>query len=72
MNEAKHKEELMHDSQTFGWTLHDLRRTTATRMAEIGIAPRVIKCLLGHAMPGVAARYNHASYISELRDALKK
>jgi integrase len=71
-NEAKRKEKLMRDSQTSAWTLHDLRRTTATRMAEMGIAPHIIERLLAHAMPGVAAHYNRATYISEMRDALQQ
>jgi integrase len=71
-NEAKRKQKLMHASQTSGWTLHDLRRTTSTRMAEMGIAPHVIERLLAHSMPGVAARYNRASYLPEMRDAMEK
>jgi integrase len=71
-SEGRHKRDLLKRSQTSGWTLHDLRRTTATRMAEMGIAPHIIERLLAHSMPGVAARYNRASYISEMRDALQK
>jgi integrase len=71
-SEGRRKRELMKLSQTSGWTLHDLRRTTSTRMAEQGVAPHVIERLLAHSMPGVTARYNRASYIPEMRDALKK
>jgi hypothetical protein len=39
-------------------------------MAELGIYPHVIERLLAHAMPGVAARNNRASYIPEMREAL--
>ena len=30
------------------WTLHDLRRTAATRMADIGVQPHVIEAVLNH------------------------
>jgi integrase len=35
------------------WTLHDLRRTLATHMNNMGIAPHVVEQLLGHSMPGL-------------------
>src|SRR5216683_326480 len=72
-NEARRKEKLMVDSQTCGWTLHDLRRTTATRMAEMGIAPRVIERILAHSsgsISRVAAIYNRATYLPEMKSAL--
>jgi integrase len=43
------------------WTLHDLRRTCATGLAELGVLPHVIECVLNHLSgfrPGVAAIYN--------------
>ena len=30
------------------WTLHDLRRTMATRMADLGVQPHVIEAILNH------------------------
>ena len=39
------------------WRLHDIRRTTATGMANIGIAPHIIEAVLNHisgARAGVA------------------
>jgi hypothetical protein len=30
------------------WRLHDLRRTVATGMAEIGISPHVVEAVLNH------------------------
>lgn len=55
------------------WTLHDLRRTFATRLAEMGIGIHVIERLLNHAsgqISGVVATYNRASYMSEMRQAV--
>ncbi|MGA8587057.1 MAG: integrase arm-type DNA-binding domain-containing protein [Roseiarcus sp.] len=55
------------------WTLHDLRRTAATGMAELGVAPHVIEAVLNHASghkAGVAGVYNQARYANETRRAL--
>jgi integrase len=55
--------------------LHDLRRTFATRLAEIGIAPHVIERLLNHIrgqISPVAAIYNRHSYLPEMREAVSK
>lgn len=54
------------------WTIHDLRRTLATHMNNMGIAPHVVEQLLGHAMPGVMAIYNRSQYLPEKLDALSK
>jgi integrase len=55
------------------WTLHDLRRTTATSMAGLGIAPHVVEAVLNHksgTIKGVAAVYNKYSYSAEKKHAL--
>jgi integrase len=55
------------------WTLHDLRRTCATRMADLGILPHVIEAVLNHVSghkSGVAGIYNRALYEPEKRQAL--
>jgi integrase len=55
------------------WTVHDLRRSAATHMAEIGIAPHIIEAILNHVSghkAGVAGIYNRASYDKEKRVAL--
>ncbi|MFU2315664.1 tyrosine-type recombinase/integrase [Rahnella sp. PCH160] len=54
------------------WTLHDLRRSLATKLNELGIAPHVVEQLLGHSMPGVMAIYNRSQYLTEKLDALNK
>jgi integrase len=56
-----------------GWTFHDLRRTCASGMAEIGVGPHVIEAVLGHTggiIRGVARTYNRFDYVSEQRQAL--
>ena len=43
------------------WTLHDLRRTVATRMADLGVQPHIIEAVLNHVSghkAGVAGIYN--------------
>jgi integrase len=55
------------------WTVHDLRRTVATRMAELGVQPHIIEAVLNHVSGhkgGVAGIYNRATYDKEKRDAL--
>jgi len=55
------------------FTLHDLRRTAATGMAEIGIAQHVLEKVLNHTggkISGVAATYNRFEYLTERRAAL--
>jgi integrase len=54
------------------WTFHDLRRSAASGMAEIGIAPHVVEAALNHksgTIKGVASVYNRYSYLSEKRAA---
>jgi integrase len=57
------------------WHLHDLRRTCATGMAELGVQPHIIEAVLNHVSghkAGVAGIYNRARYEGEMRDALTK
>lgn len=57
-------------SNVTNWTLHDLRRTYATRMAALGCPPHIIEKLLNHVsgqISGVAAVYNRHNYIEEAR-----
>jgi integrase len=53
--------------------LHDLRRTAATHMAKLGVAPHVVDRILNHSsgtIRGVAAVYNRFEYQDERRAAL--
>ena len=46
------------------WTTHDIRRTVATRMADLGIAPHVIEPILNHQgghKAGPAGVYNSSN-----------
>ena len=55
------------------WVHHDLRRTAATKMAEIGIAPHIIEAVLNHVSghkAGVAGIYNRSKYDVPKRHAM--
>ncbi len=55
------------------WTIHDLRRTVATGLAMLGVAPHVIERVLNHVsgtFAGVAGVYNRFQYQDEMRAAL--
>jgi integrase len=57
------------------WGIHDLRRTAATGMADIGIQPHVVEAVLNHvsgSKRGVAGVYNRSTYSAERKIALKK
>jgi integrase len=57
------------------WRIHDLRRTAATHMAELGVQPHIIEALLNHVSGhkgGVAGIYNRAKYADEMRHALQR
>jgi integrase len=57
------------------WKLHDIRRSVATGMADLGILPHIIEVVLNHASghkAGVAGVYNKSSYTNEVKEALKR
>ena len=56
------------------WTLHDLRRTAATYMAQAGVPPQVLSALLNHSpgsVQGITSIYNRFRYTDERRMALQ-
>jgi integrase len=61
------------DDEVKPWTMHDLRRSTATGMAKLGVQPHVIECVLNHwggFRAGVSSVYNRNPYAAEMRQAL--
>ncbi|KZR04307.1 integrase [Klebsiella aerogenes] len=52
------------------WSIHDLRRTAKTKMAELGVLPHVSEKVLGHKLSGVLAIYDQHSYLREQQEAL--
>jgi integrase len=64
-----------HSNPLPAWRLHDLRRTVATRLGDIGILPHVVETVLNHISghrAGVAGIYNRATYAIEKREALRR
>jgi integrase len=53
------------------FTSHDLRRTAATRLGDLGTSDELVERILGHAPTGVSRKhYNHAKHIEPMRQAL--
>lgn len=52
------------------WVPHDLRRTAATKMNEVGVQPHVVEKILNHKMVGVMAVYNRYDYWPECVSAM--
>lgn len=55
------------------WRLHDIRRTVATRLSDLGVLPHVVEAILNHASghkAGVAGIYNRSAYAAEKSAAL--
>jgi len=55
------------------WTIHDIRRTVATRMADLGVQPHIIEAVLNHRSGykgGISGIYNRSSYDREVRAVL--
>jgi integrase len=55
------------------WTLHDLRRTFCTRLADLGVLPHVIEQILNHQSghrAGIVAVYNKSTYEREVKAAM--
>lgn len=65
---------LLADSSLPHWTFHDLRRSCATGMADLGIGPHIVEAILNHisgSKSGVAGLYNRSKYDEERRRALE-
>ncbi|WP_421693931.1 tyrosine-type recombinase/integrase [Aestuariivirga sp.] len=66
------KKRLDSASGVTGWVLHDLRRTVATGMAGLGVAPHVADKILNHqsgTISGIAAIYQRHEFLAERKAA---
>ena len=61
-------------SGTQGWTRHDLRRTGATMLGEMGELPDIIEAALNHVSirSPLAATYNRSRYRPQVAAALQR
>jgi integrase len=72
-NSWNYAKRFLNDGIAEEWRLHDIRRSVATGMAEIGIEPHVIETVLNHVSGhkgGVAGIYNRARYEKRVTSAL--
>lgn len=53
------------------WSPHDLRRTMASRMGDLGVAPHVIERCLNHIQQGIVAVYQRQEYLLERQAAFE-
>lgn len=53
------------------WSPHDLRRTMASRMGDLGVAPHVIERCLNHIQQGIVAVYQRQEYMVERQAAFE-
>jgi integrase len=65
---------LQAQSDTTAWQRHDLRRTGATLMGEMGTDAAVIEAALNHAVlhSSTAAIYNRSRYTAQVAEALQR
>ncbi len=71
---SRAKRRLDKSSGVTNWRLHDLRRTAATGMARLGVAPFVVERVLNHATSAagpLAAVYQRYDYAKEKEEALR-
>lgn len=54
------------------WTPHDLRRTAATKMSELGASDEIVDAILNHKKKGVIGTYNRNKYDKEKQKWLTK
>lgn len=62
-----------HDTETqvSDWRIHDLRRTAASGMASLGIAPHVVEAVLNHTPAKLQRTYQVYLYANEKKAALE-
>jgi integrase len=72
-NWDREAKQVMTASRAIGWTRHDLRRTGATLLGELGVEPFIVEAALNHAVvhSSLAATYNQARYRPQVRAALQ-
>jgi integrase len=73
-NWDRETKEIQEASGTAGWTRHDLRRTGATMLGEMGELPDIIEAALNHVSihSPLAATYNRSRYRPQVKAALQK
>jgi integrase len=68
-------DELRRHAKVYGFRLHDIRRTVASILGQIEVAPHVIEAILNHksgVISGIAAIYNKYGYEREKAIGLRR
>jgi integrase len=71
-NFAKVKRELDRLSDVTDWTIHDIRRTVRSKLAELGVPREIARKVLNHEDGKVDRIYNRHEYLAEKREALER
>jgi integrase len=71
-NFSKLKHQLDQLSDISGWTIHDIRRTVRSKLAELGVPREVARKVLNHEDGKVDRIYNRHEYLAEKREALQR
>ena len=69
-NFSKTSAKLQELSSTSGWTIHDIRRTVRSKLAELGVSREVARKVLNHEDGKIDRIYNRHEYAAEKRVAL--
>lgn len=68
---ARERERISEQAAAAAWRSHDLRRSAASGMADLGASREVIALTLGHQIPGVTSRYDRGERLAEKRVAIE-
>lgn len=71
-NFHKVKRELDALSGVTGWTIHDIRRTVRSKLAQLGVPREVARKVLNHEDGKVDRIYNRHEYLAEKGEALER
>lgn len=73
-NWDREQKRIFEKSGTSGWHRHDLRRTGATLIGDMGAPPHVVEAALNHIVihNDLASRYNRSRYAPEVEESLEK
>jgi integrase len=70
-NFTKTRASLQELSGTSGWTIHDMRRTVRSKLAELGVSREIARKVVNHEDGKIDRIYNRHEYLSEKREALE-
>lgn len=68
----KRKENIDKLAKVADWRPHDLRRTCATGLQELGVDEQIVRAILNHSISGVSGIYLRAEYVARKGEALQQ